>query len=110
MATMSPLRRRMIDDMMVRNLAGDAAILHLRGQKIQRVFQPVAGQARDEDVRTYQPHLIAQQRSWSHINQVSCALRFFFGVTLAESDAKRTLNPRQAGQQSDDCGQLVRAG
>ena len=26
----------------------------------------------------------------------------------AKSDAKRTVNPRQAGQQSDDCGQLVR--
>ena len=28
---------------------------------------------------------------------------------VAKSDAKRTVNPRQAGQQSDDCGQLVRA-
>lgn len=26
---------------------------------------------------------------------------------IAESDAKRTVNPRQAGQQSDDAGQLV---
>jgi integrase/recombinase XerD len=25
--------------------------------------------------------------SWSHINQVSCALRFFFGVTLGRKDA-----------------------
>jgi hypothetical protein len=30
-------------------------------------------------VRAYQLHLIAQQRSWSHINQVVCALRFFYG-------------------------------
>ena len=29
--------------------------------------------------------------------------------TSAKSDAKRTVNPKQAGQQSDDCGQLVRA-
>ncbi len=25
--------------------------------------------------------------SWSHIDQVSCALRFFFGVTLGRKDA-----------------------
>ena len=31
-----------------------------------------------EDVRPYQLHLIAQQRSWSHINQTVCALRFFY--------------------------------
>ena len=29
-----------------------------------------------EEVRAYQLYLIAQQRSWSHINQVVCALRF----------------------------------
>ena len=40
-----------------------------------------------EDVRAYQLHLIAQQRSWSHINQTVCALRFFYGVTLGRSDA-----------------------
>ena len=28
----------------------------------------------------------------------------------AKSDAKRTLNPRQAGQRSDEAGQLVRTG
>ena len=31
-------------------------------------------------------------------------------LVYAKSDAKRTVNPRQAGQQSDDCGQLVRTG
>ena len=38
-------------------------------------------------MRAYQLHLIAQQRSWSHINQVVCALRFFYGVTLGWTDA-----------------------
>jgi len=40
-----------------------------------------------EEVRAYQLHLIARQRSWSHINQTVCALRFFYGVTLGRSDA-----------------------
>jgi site-specific recombinase XerD len=35
----------------------------------------------------YQLHLIQQKRSWSHINQVACALRFFFGVTLGQTEA-----------------------
>ena len=35
-----------------------------------------------EEVRAYQLYPIAQQRSWSHINQVVCALRF-----LAWTDA-----------------------
>jgi hypothetical protein len=30
-----------------------------------------------EEVHAYQLHLIAQQRSWAHINQAVSALRFF---------------------------------
>jgi site-specific recombinase XerD len=40
-----------------------------------------------EDVRVYQLYLIGQKRSWSHINQNVCALRFFFGVTMGRADA-----------------------
>ena len=40
-----------------------------------------------EDVRAYQLHLIAQKQSWSHINQVACALRFFYGITLGQKEA-----------------------
>jgi hypothetical protein len=39
MAEMSPLRRRMIEDMTVRNLvAGDATILPCRGIEVEPVF------------------------------------------------------------------------
>jgi site-specific recombinase XerD len=40
-----------------------------------------------EEVRAYQLHLVAQKRSWSHINQVACALRFFYGITLGYKEA-----------------------
>ena len=40
-----------------------------------------------EEVRAYQLHLVAQKRSWSHINQVACALRFFYGITLGQKEA-----------------------
>jgi site-specific recombinase XerD len=42
-------------------------------------------------VRAYQLYLIAQQRPWSHINQVVCALRFFYGITLGRSDANEQI-------------------
>jgi hypothetical protein len=35
----------------------------------------------------YQLHLAGLGLSWSHINQVSCALRFFFGVTVGRPEA-----------------------
>jgi integrase len=40
-----------------------------------------------EEVRAYQLHLVAQKRSWSHINQVACALRFSYGITLGHKEA-----------------------
>jgi hypothetical protein len=40
MADLSPLRRRMIEDM--EHVAGDATILHQRGFEVQPVFWPVA--------------------------------------------------------------------
>lgn len=32
-------------------------------------------------------HLIERQHSWQHINQVTSALRFFYGATLSRTDA-----------------------
>ena len=42
-------------------------------------------------MRAYQLHLIARQRSRPHINQVVCALRFFYGITLGRSDANEQI-------------------
>ncbi len=88
MATMSPLRRRMIDDMMVRNLSPATQQSYIYAvAKFSRHFNRSPDRLGLEDVRAYQLHLIAQKRSWSHINQVACALRFFYGVTLGQSEA-----------------------
>lgn len=88
MATMSPLRRRMIDDMMVRNLSPATQQSYIYAvRKFSEFFKQSPDKLGFQDVRAYQLHLISQQRSWSHINQVSCALRFFFGVTLGRRDA-----------------------
>src|SRR5205809_4655309 len=88
MAEISPLRRRMIDDMMIRNLspATQQSYLYAIAQ-FSRHFGHSPDRLGLEEVRAYQLHLIAQQRSWAHINQAVSALRFFYSVTLGRTDA-----------------------
>jgi integrase/recombinase XerD len=38
-----------------------------------------------EDVHAFQVHLVAMGISWPALNQIVCALRFFYGVTLGHS-------------------------
>jgi integrase/recombinase XerD len=88
MGQMSPLRRRMIEDMTVRNLAPATQQSYCYAvAKFSRHFARSPDRLGLEQVRAYQVHLAAQKRSWSHINQASCALRFFYGVTLGRSEA-----------------------
>jgi site-specific recombinase XerD len=87
MGQMSPLRRRMIEDMTVRNLAPATQQSYLYAvARFSRHFARSPDRLGLEQVRAYQVHLAAQKRSWSHINQASCALRFFYGVTLGRSE------------------------
>jgi integrase/recombinase XerD len=85
MTGLSPLRRRMIDDMTIRNLspATQRSYLHAVA-KFSRYF----GRAPDTlglgEVRDFQVHLVAKGVSWGALNQTVCALRFFYGVTLGE--------------------------
>lgn len=88
MATMSPLRQRMIEDMTIRNLSLATQQSYIYAvAKFSRHFGCPPDQLSLEQVRSYQLHLIRQKRSWSHINQVACALRFFYGVTLGQTEA-----------------------
>ena len=88
MATTSPLRQRMIEDMTIRNLSQATQQSYIYAvRKFSRHFGRSPDWLGIEDVRAYQLHLIAQKRSWSHINQTACALRFFYGVTLGRQEA-----------------------
>jgi integrase/recombinase XerD len=88
MATMSPLRRRMIEDMTVRNLSRSTQQSYIYAvAKFSQHFNRAPDQLGMEEVRAYQLNLVAQKRSWSHINQVACALRFFYGITLGNKEA-----------------------
>jgi site-specific recombinase XerD len=87
MAQTTPLRRRMLDDMTVRNLSPATQQSYVYAvAKFSRFFDRSPDQLGVEEVRAYQIHLAGLGLSWSHINQVSCALRFFFGVTLGRKD------------------------
>lgn len=87
MAELSPLRRRMIEDMTVRNLspATQRSYLHAVA-KFSRYFGRSPDQLDLEDVRAYQVQLVARGISWPALNQIVCALRFFYGVTLGQTD------------------------
>jgi Phage integrase, N-terminal SAM-like domain len=95
MAAISPLRRRMIDGMMVRNLFPSTQQSYIYAvAKFSRRFDRSPDRLGLEDVRAYQLHLITQKRSWSHINQTVCALRFFYGVTQGGKDRYVMLSPQ----------------
>jgi integrase/recombinase XerD len=87
MAEMSPLRRRMIEDMTVRNLspATQRSYVHAVA-KFGRFFGRSPEKLDLEDVRAFQVHLVAGGTSWPALNQTVCALRFLYGVTLKQAD------------------------
>jgi integrase/recombinase XerD len=97
MATISPLRQRMIEDMTIRNLSRATQQSYLYAvARFSRHFDRSPNRLGMEQVRAYQLHLVAQKHSWSHINQVACALRFFYGITLEDKEAfERIVNGRE---------------
>jgi integrase/recombinase XerD len=80
---MSPLRRRMIEDMTIRKLAPKTQEGYVRTIRNFAVF---LGRAPDtasfEDVRRFQLHLAANGADTPILNHTVSALRFFFRVTL----------------------------
>lgn len=84
---MSALRRRMIDDMTLRNLSPATQRSYLHAvTKFSRHFGCQPDRLGLEDVRSFQVHLVSQGISWPALNQIVCALRFFYGVTLSHAE------------------------
>src|SRR6266852_5331542 len=84
---MSPLRRRMIEDMSIRHFAPKTQHDYL--QRVKN-FAAFVGRSPDtasfEDVRRYQLHLTRSGVGVPTVNQTVSTLRFFFKVTLGRSD------------------------
>jgi integrase/recombinase XerD len=87
MATMSPLRRRMIEDMTIRNLAPATQQSYVQAvAKFSRYFGKSPDRLGIEDVRAYQVYLTSRGVAWASLNLTVCALRFFYGVTLGRAE------------------------
>ena len=81
----NPLRRRMIDDMTIRNLSPTTQRSYLHAvEAYSRYFGRSPDQLGLEDVRAYQVHLAGKGIAWATLNQIVCALRFLYGVTLGQ--------------------------
>src|SRR6266853_1701740 len=84
---MSPLRRRMIEDMTIRKFAPKTQHDYLQRVKNFAVF---LGRSPDtasfEDVRRYQLHLTTSGVGVPTLNQSVATLRFFFRITLKRHD------------------------
>ncbi len=83
----SPLRRRMIEDMTIRKLAPKTQASYIRAV---RNFTDFLGRSPDrasaEDLRRYQLHLASSGVSVPSLNATVTALRFFFQVTLGRGE------------------------
>jgi site-specific recombinase XerD len=85
--TVSPLRRRMIEDMTIRKLAPRTQAGYIRAVRNFSAFLGASpGKASFEDVRRYQLHLVTSGASAPTINHTLTALRFLFMVTLRKPD------------------------
>src|SRR5205807_6913931 len=92
MAEISPLRRRMIEDMKVRNLSPATQRCYVHAvAKFSKYFGRSPDRLGAAEVRAYQVHLVSSGVSWGGFNQAVCALRFFFGVTRTFKMVKTSL-------------------
>ena len=88
----TPLRRRMIEDMSVRHFASKTQHDYIRTVvKLTRFLGRSPDTATDEDLRRFQLHLTENRAGAPIINSTVWALRFFFTVTLGRADAARHL-------------------
>jgi integrase/recombinase XerD len=97
----SPLRRRMIEDMTVRNFVAKTQTDYIRRIKNFAIY---LGRSPDtatrEDVRRYLLHLASSGMGAGTVNGTGSALRFLFDITLDRPDIVRNLpvarEPRKA--------------
>lgn len=84
----NPLRRRMIEDMVIRNFDQQTQRAYLRSvRSCCRYCDRRPAELTFEDVRQYQLHLTQSGLAPASINGAMVALRFFFRVTLKRPEA-----------------------
>jgi integrase/recombinase XerD len=92
---MTPLRRRMIDDMTLRNYSPNTIRTYVGSVvRFSRHFGCSPANLGAEQVRTYLLHLIQKRRhSMGYYNQARCALRFLYRETLGRHDVLKSIVP-----------------
>ena len=92
---MTPLRRRMIDDMTLRNFTKATIEAYVRCvARFARHFRSSPDLLGPEQVRAYLLHLLQERHvSLSYYKLTRCALRFFYRETLGRDDVPASLAP-----------------
>jgi site-specific recombinase XerD len=87
--TISPLRRRMTEDMTIRGFTvGTQRGYLVAVENFTSFLDRAPDGATAEDLRRYQLHMRSSGASATSMNTAVSALRFFFGVTLGRGDAQ----------------------
>jgi len=83
---MTPLRKRMLDDLMVRNYSENTIEAYLDAvAHFAAYFGRSPGLLGPEHIREYQNHLVNHKKlRFSSLNVIVCGLRFFYRVTMGE--------------------------
>ena len=83
---MTALRRRMIEDMTLRNFAPHTIQVYVeRVVTFARYYNVSPQDLGPEQIRAYLLYLVQQRHvSWSYFNQARCALQFLYRVTLGK--------------------------
>ena len=88
----SPLRQRMLNDMLVRKFSADTQREYIRAvKKLAAYLGRSPDTATPEDLRAFQLHLTETGANPPTINATVTALRFFFKVTLDRPETTRHL-------------------
>lgn len=84
---MTPLRKKMLEDMTIRNLSVSTQESYVRQvAKLARHFGRSPDLLTPEQIHQFQVHLVKEAKiSWSLFNIIVCALRFFYKVTLGKT-------------------------
>lgn len=81
---MNPLRKRMLEDLRVRNYSPQTIDTYVRCvAAFAAHFDRSPAELGPEDVRSFQVHLVEERKvSGGTLNRTTAALRFLYGVTL----------------------------
>ena len=84
---MTPLRRRFIDDLLLRNYSLRTVETYVTGVvRVAKYFRRSPDLLGPDDIRTFQLELLKRKVSWCQFNQTVCALRFLYAVTLSRPE------------------------